>query len=845
MDTRVGQLALARGLVSLQQLVASVVGAAKHDRSLEDQLMIDGLLSHLAVEELKDYLESGVSVAEELERGETIVFEAIEATRAHVETIASAPLLGEFSDTKLALDGEARYAVRSELGRGGMGLVMLAQDQVLQRDVALKFLLPESQNDKGRARLALEAQVTGLLEHPSIPPVYDMRATASGEPFYAMRVVRERSLSEILEAVRLKSEESPSLAFFCQILRQVALAMQYAHDRGVVHRDLKPENILVGRYGEVYVIDWGIAKIVSKNLGLQTTEKIVMGALIGTPRYMAPEQARGDNDAVDGRTDVYALGAILYEVLTLKPIFEADHVLSLLFQVIQQAPVPPSERVNDRVIPRALEEICLTAVSKAPDDRFQTAQAFADELELFLEGVKDRERRRELAEEALVMAEQARAVYDDVRSQYRKVLRELEDERKSVPAWARGEAKEHLWYLEQQAEDLEIEIERRFSETVGLFSHALVHISDMKEARRKLAQLYWERFEAAEHTGRLADAAYLEGLVRQYNEGELDALLEGTGQLSIETDPPNAKIELYRYVQQNRRLVEWLHAELEAPVYQAEISHGSYVAVISAAKHRNIRLPIYMGRVDNVVQHIRLPMADELPEDIIVIPAGVFRRGSEEVYVDTFGIMRKPVTVGQYLEFLNDVPNAVATRHLPRVDENEAYFRRDVSGKFIIPQEDAEGDVWDVEWPMLLVNFYDAEAFAKWRSKKEGKHYRLPTAMEWEKAARGVDGRLYPWGNHFDATFCCMRDSHHGRPTPAPVGSYEVDTSPYGLVDVAGNIAEWTSSLESIEDGERGIGKGASYNSMALMCRLDMHFASPLSFRYVHYGFRLAMDIAE
>jgi serine/threonine protein kinase len=843
MDTRIGQLALARGLVSLQDLVLCVAAAANGSRALDDVLMIRGHLSHRLIEDMRAELDSGVSVSAELEHGETIVFDEIAQVRAHVETMAATPIMEGLSDATLALDGEARYAVRNELGRGGMGVVMIAQDRVLQRDVALKYLLPDSQNDKGRARLTLEAQVTGLLEHPSITPVYDMRSTATGEPFYAMRVVRERSLEAMLNAVRKGTEESPSIPFFCQVLRQVALAMQYAHDRGVVHRDLKPENILVGRYGEVYVIDWGIAKIVGKNLGLKTTEKIVMGSLIGTPRYMAPEQARGDNDAVDGRADVYALGAILYELLTLEPIFRADHVLALLFQVVQQVPEPPSERAPDRNVPRALEQICLHAVAKAPEDRFQTAQAFADEIDLFLEGVKDRERRQELAEEALMMAEQSRAVFDDVRAQYRLVVRELEEERKRVPSWARGASKDHLWQLEQQAEDLEIEIERRFSETVGAFSHALVHISDMRSARLGLARLYWERFEEAENSARLADAAYLEGLVRQYNDGQFDRMLEGNGELNLTTEPSNARVEVFRYVQQNRRLVEWLHAELESPVNDAELSHGSYVAVISAPGHRAQRLPIAMGRVADMNVHVRLLKHDEIPADFLFIPGGNFKRESGEEHVDAFAIMRAPVTVGEYLEFLNGVSLEIANAHLPRVEENEAYFKQNTDGKFQLPDEDAEGDVWRLDWPMFLVSFHDAEAFAAWRGARDKVAYRLPSALEWEKAARGVDGRVFPWGNHFDATFCCMRESHQGRPTPMPTGSYETDRSPYGLVDVAGNIAEWTSSLESADDGERGIGKGASFNSMALMCRLDMHFASPRAFRYVHYGFRLAMDV--
>ena len=177
-----------------------------------------------------------------------------------------------------------------------------------------------------------------------------------------------------------------------------------------------------------------------------------------------------------------------------------------------------------------------------------------------------------------------------------------------------------------------------------------------------------------------------------------------------------------------------------------------------------------------------------------------------------------------------------------RIDaEAEGYFPLNDDGVFVLPEQDAEGDEWDLRWPVLMVNLGDAMAFATWRSERDGLEYRLPTALEWEKAARGVDGRLYPWGNEFDAAFCRVRESRQGRPTPVPVGTYEMDTSPYGVKDMAGNIAEWTSTYEDDEEHRRML-KGASYNSHGVQARLDLHMGSPPQFRYSHYGFRLALD---
>ena len=839
-EQQVGQLALARGLITLGDLMFCVAQSAAAGLPLQEVLVAKKKLSADVLATLEHDLDAGISVEEELQFGNTIVVDQVEAAR-HDPTVIPTREVILADDTTLLLDGEARYDFKEELGRGGMGLVVRAHDKVLRRDVALKSLLDKANSDKFRNRLLLEAQVTGILEHPNVTPVYDLRADDEGRPFYTMRVVRERDLGSIIKGMKAK-EESLSLSFLVQVLRQVSLTIEYAHRQGVVHRDLKPDNILVGAYGEVYVIDWGIAKLMHAGHGFEDTEQIVVGSLIGTPKYMAPEQARGENDKVDERTDVYALGAILYEILTLEAIFTADHMLGLLFMIVHDTPEPPRMKAPERGIPEALEEICLKALAKDPANRYQSAQELADELELFLEGVKDREKRREAALETLSLAEQTRAVYDDVRIQHGQILTELEAKRKTVPSWSTGSDKQALWDLEQQADDLAIEMERRFADTVRIYSDVLAFLPEMPEARLGLANLYWQRFEAAESAGNYAEAAYLEGLVRQFNDGELDPLLEGSGTLTFDTSAGAATVELYRYHKENRRLVEWLHATLHAPFENAVLEHGSYVALVKKAGFRSVRVPIAMGRVDRIKVEVRLFAEDHFPQDFVQIPAGYFSRGNDEIMVEEFAIMKTPVTVGQYLEFLNDVEPEVAEKHTPRIEEGESYFPRDEQGRYHLPAQDAEGDSWDPRWPILIVNYFDALAFAKWRGQKDGFEYRLPTAMEWEKAARGVDGRIYPWGDLFDATFCNMKDSSNQRPVPKPVGTTTTDVSPYGVLDMAGNIVEWTSTPES-SGSDRMTLKGAAYNSASIICRLDVDLASLPQYRYAHYGFRLALSL--
>ncbi|WP_168210407.1 bifunctional serine/threonine-protein kinase/formylglycine-generating enzyme family protein [Persicimonas caeni] len=851
---------------------------------MSELLVIDGHLSREQLDDLESYLESADRrlLQDEFELGDTLVLDEIFTPTESTEPLLEVPQtvaqtfrqtppvklarntlpFGESSSaaaespSELELEREQRYEFLDELGRGGMGQVVLAHDRILKRDIALKTLLPDTaEQGNPRDRLLQEAQVTGILEHPSIIPIYDLGALSNEEPYYTMRVVRERSLEQIIQEMAVGQEHAYSLTQLVSILRQVCLAVHYAHDRGVIHRDLKPENILIGAYGEVFVIDWGVAKVVNPDLGaVSQLGGDELGALVGTPQYMAPEQAQGENDAIDQRTDVYALGAILYEVLTLQPVFTAEHVLSLLFKAVQEEPAPPSARAPERSIPRELEDICLKALDKAPSNRYASAEAMADDLELFLEGVKERERRRQMAREAIERADEARAAYGRTHQKHAELMNELSHEKLNMTSWAPHHEKERVWALEQRVEDLQVEIERHFSEATRLYGQALGHLPEMSEARKALADLYWERFQEAEAAGERARATYFEGLVRQYNDGWYDQLLEGTARLTVLTHPEPAQAVLYEFVEVNRRLVERRMAELgETPVRNLELQHGSYVIELQRPGYVALQVPVRLDRMEERTLEIQLQRVDQVPDNFVVIAGGKFLSGElqaqnledHEQYLPDFGIMEAPVTCAEYLDFLNAVATddlERAKKHAPRLEDGESYFPVSEDGQFSLPTEDAEGDRWDMNWPICMISYNDAVAYAAWRSKRDGFAYRLPSADEWEKAARGVDGRLYPWGNHFDPSFCRMRDSERGRPMPVSVHKYKMDRSPYGVRDMAGNVIEWTTTRAPSSD-DRRIVQGASFGSIELMCRLDWHMDAQDDSRHAYLGFRLAMSL--
>ncbi len=308
---------------------------------------------------------------------------------------------------------ESRYTMDHLYAEGGIGQVFLARDRQLDRNVALKQLRPALlKHGALRSRFLQEARITGQLEHPGIVPVYELvAAPSSGSPFYSMRFVRGRTLvqaSRDFHGKRPASQEKDlELISLLSAFVTVCNTVAYAHSRGVVHRDLKGENVLLGDFGEVFVLDWGIAKVLAEpeerdgaclSDGHPAAEAshaghTIQGDIVGTPAYMAPEQAAGRPDLVDRRTDIYGLGAILYEILTGQPPFTGANTVEVLEKVTRDAPTPPRRLWPE--VPATLEAACLKALSKDPAERHPSAAALGLEVQTWQE-VQRRQAEEEL-----------------------------------------------------------------------------------------------------------------------------------------------------------------------------------------------------------------------------------------------------------------------------------------------------------------------------------------------------------------------------------------------------------------------------------------------------------------
>jgi serine/threonine protein kinase/WD40 repeat protein len=300
-----------------------------------------------------------------------------------------------------------------EVARGGMGAVRTAHESATRRTVAMKVMLqPESPQDG--VRFITEARITAQLEHPNIVPIYDLGLDAEGQPFYTMKLVEGITLMRVLqllkEGVRETVERYP-LSTLLTIFQKLCDALAFAHARGVIHRDLKPANIMLGKYGEVLVMDWGLAKIIgakqpaspegvdpaaetalsNPHLGEEETFNTHVGAILGTPQYMSPEQARGEIEELDARSDIFVLGLILYEILTLERAFSGRNSAEIISRVAEfEGPLPmPVVRIRHLPggdVPESLAAVVHKATAPEKDRRYSAVAELQHDLEAYQNG---------------------------------------------------------------------------------------------------------------------------------------------------------------------------------------------------------------------------------------------------------------------------------------------------------------------------------------------------------------------------------------------------------------------------------------------------------------------------
>jgi serine/threonine-protein kinase len=661
---------------------------------------------------------------------------------------------------------------------------------------------------------------------------------------------------------------------------------------------------MTGTFGEVLVMDWGLARDVrdpgesptsardsgsipppvlrrSAPASPGATTRILpetkYGEVIGTPAYMSPEQARGLRDLHGPPSDVYALGAILYHLLTGRPPYDGDS--NMVWHRVLAGPPRSIEEASrgGPPVPLALVAIAERAMQRAIEDRYPDAEKLAQEVLTWLDEDLRRERAMAVLTEARVLEPriaELRAAAAAAQAEAEALLAKV---RPSDPI----EHKRPGWHLQSEAARLTREAAFCEAEWQGTVRGALSQDPDLPEAHAALADYYRERLTAAELAHEDEDAAGLEVLLRTHDRGRHAAFLRGEAALTLVTNPSGAEVLLERYVAIDHRLVpEPVGVIGRTPLHGVALTRGRYRLRIKAEGYAETYYPILLERGshwngcpqgEGEPSVIELPREGELGPEDVYIPGGYSYIGGDplatdslprqRVWIDGFVIRRFPVTNAEYLVYLNHLVDEgrenEAIERCPRfaVGSDQLMFGRDTSGRFE-PRFEGPNPQWLPDLPVVFIDWHAATAYAKWLAAETGQPWRLPNELEREKAVRGADSRVYPWGDETEVTFACVIESFARNPQQVSVRGFPYDESPYGVRGLAGNMRDWCLNVwrrdgppikrgrvcldeAAPDDPDFRAVKGGAWGSSMGFSRAASRFGTPPAFRSLLIGFRL------
>jgi serine/threonine protein kinase/formylglycine-generating enzyme required for sulfatase activity len=706
-----------------------------------------------------------------------------------------------------------KYEILEELGRGGFAVVYRARDAQMGREVALKVVpSPGAQQEHEFVeRFQQEARVAAGLRHPNIVPVYDF-GEADGVLYLAMALIGQgRTLRDLLaEQGALPLEQA------LPILAQLAGALDYLHQHEppLVHRDVKPANLLLEQRGEglwAVLTDFGLVRSLQASTGLTRS-----GTTLGTPAYMAPEQADPDRwGEVTSLTDVYALGVVAYEMLVGRPPF-VGKLATVLHAHAYVEPPSPLEAVPG--LGDDLSALLLRALAKPPAGRYPTARAFVAAL-------------RDLTQ-ARVAAAGQEATLKQLEVQARKSLesgkwlealnhcvqmirlapdhptaQKMLDTAKEGLDRERAETTVRRRLEERYSDGLQLLDAEKWKEAIAALEEVERANPDFRDVQAKLVQARDELQRAQWY-----DEAIAHGEAKRWAEAcRLWLRVLRGGMDYRDGDAAGRLLEAVEGVIEQLETASAVKAVLQARVAELE-ARLQEAGAAPPARQKPAR-----SRARAKTERPAAPAGDRWrnPKDgkeMVRVPAGKFLYGDDkkEVELPEFWIDRAPVTNGEYSRFVAETGRE-APEHW--------------NGK-TPPKKIADHPVTHVSWD-------DVTAYAGWAGG------RLPTEEEWEKAARGTNGREYPWGKWAEGR-CNSQEAGIGGTTP--VGQYSPQgDSPYGCQDCAGNVWEWTASEH--EQGRRGV-RGGSFHHDRSYARCACRYRNYPDYEWNNNGFRLVASRA-
>jgi tetratricopeptide (TPR) repeat protein/tRNA A-37 threonylcarbamoyl transferase component Bud32 len=505
----------------------------------------------------------------------------------------------------------SHYRILSQIGEGGMGVVYVAEDVLLGRRVAIKIPHAGKDERQYRSRFLREARAVSALSHKNIAAIYDLGETEEGQPYIVMELVAGQTLGDILTGTGL------SLARSVEIAREVAEALSEAHRRGIIHRDIKPSNVIINDRGEVKVLDFGLAKQLSEAQGNASTHDdqtppstaTRSDVVIGTPLYLSPEQARGAQ--VDGRSDLFALGAMLYECIAGRPAFSGSNAIEIGAQVLHFDPLPPS-RFNLRV-PAELDRLTLKALAKKPEERFQNADEFAAELTRVRARMSDNDttRTRRLATaENLIRSSALITMAEGLRRKrfspltllgallslllvvwavayWRRPALHTPDPA-AVPLYVRGVdmMREGAYFKASELLKQSVEIDESFALAHARLAEALMEMDYLDRAMD-------EMLEATSLVPDLAalpreDALYFDAVRFTVGRNYKDAIKKYEEIVSLKPDQPQAHFDLGRAYDKNNETEKAVASYTKATMYNASYAAAFLSLGMAHARQKNL-----------------------------------------------------------------------------------------------------------------------------------------------------------------------------------------------------------------------------------------------------------------